>query len=385
MPWARPPTPTRAAAIRERARAFGSAVDRLGRVRRHFAVKANPNGAVLATLAGEGYGADVVSGGELARALAAGVAASDVVFSGVGKTAAELAYALDAGIGCVNLESEEEGALLAELAAARGTMARAALRVNPDVGGGGHAKITTGSGDTKFGVPIEAAAATYARLAARPGLALDGLAVHIGSQLLDLAPFERAFARVGALLVELRAAGHVVTSVDLGGGLGVAAEGREPPSFRAYAAMAARATHGWDVALAFEPGRCLVADAGVLLARVVRVKAGAGPALRRAGRRHERPSPPRALRRGARGARRGPAGGRVGGGGGRPGVRDRRPVPLGRAPNPAESRRPGGDRAGRGVRRVHGVPPTTPALCPPRSWWRATAGRWCASAGPPAI
>ncbi len=258
-------------AIRARARAFR---DALAPARCHFACKANPNGAVLSTLMAEGYGADVVSGGELARALAAGIAAVDVVFSGVGKTIAELTAAIEAGVGCVNLESEEEGVELAALAAAQGLTARAALRINPDVGGGGHAKITTGSGDTKFGVPHDRAAGVFARLAGRPGLRLDGLAVHIGSQLLDLVPFERAFGRLGTLLESLRAQGLRVSAVDLGGGLGVASGGVEPPSFADYGALVARATAGWDAALSVEPGRCLVADAGVLLARVVRVKAG---------------------------------------------------------------------------------------------------------------
>lgn len=258
-------------AIRSRARAFAQAV---APARCHFACKANPNGAVLSTLAAEGYGADVVSGGELDRALAAGIAAADVIFSGVGKTTAELVQAIEAGVGCLNLESEEEGVELAALAAGRGRAVRAALRVNPDVGGGGHAKITTGSGDTKFGVPLERAATVFARLAGLPGLSLDGLAVHIGSQLLDLAPFEHAFARVGELMAGLRADGQQVRSVDLGGGLGVATEGRSAPSFADYGVMVARATAGWDVALSVEPGRCLVADAGVLLARVVRVKRG---------------------------------------------------------------------------------------------------------------
>ena len=259
-------------AIRERARAFRAAV---APARCHFACKANSNGAVLSLLAAEGFGADVVSGGELARALAAGMRARDVVFSGVGKTAAELAQALDAGVGCLNLESEEEGVELAQLAVSRGTSQRVALRVNPDVGGGGHAKITTGGGDTKFGVPLTQAAGVFARLAATPGLALTGLAVHIGSQLTELAPFERAFARLGELLGALRRQGLTVDSVDLGGGLGVATEAGAPPSFADYGAMIARATAGWDVGLSVEPGRCLVADAGVLLARVVRVKAGA--------------------------------------------------------------------------------------------------------------
>ena len=263
---------TSRSAIRERARAFRAAVMP---ARCHFACKANSNGAVLALLAAEGFGADVVSGGELARALAAGIAAGDVVFSGVGKTATELAQALDAGVGYLNLESEEEGVELAQLTVSRGTSARIALRVNPDVGGGGHAKITTGSGDTKFGVPFDQAAGVYARLAATPGLTLTGLAVHIGSQLTDLEPFECAFARLGELLGALRGQGLTVDSVNLGGGLGVATEAGAPPTFADYGAMIARATAGWDVALSVEPGRCLVADAGVLLARVVRVKAGA--------------------------------------------------------------------------------------------------------------
>ena len=261
-------------AIRARARAFRAAVEPLGRVRCHFAVKANPTGAVLATLAAGGFGADVVSGGELARALAAGIAPADVVFSGVGKLGSELAAALDAGVGHINLESEEEGRELAAIASARGLTAIVALRVNPDVGGGGHAKITTGSGDTKFGVPYPQAAAIAGRLAALPGLSLTGLAVHIGSQLATLDPFAAAFERMGALLAEVRGRGLTIDHVDLGGGLGVAGPGEAAPSFADYAATVARVTRGWDATLAFEPGRCLVADAGVLLARVVRVKAG---------------------------------------------------------------------------------------------------------------
>ena len=257
--------------IRERARAFRDAVP--GRC--HFACKANSNGAVLATLAAEGFGADVVSGGELDRALAAGFAPADTVFSGVGKTKSELDQALAKGVGCLNLESEEEGHELAALAAARGLRARVALRVNPDVGGGGHAKIATGGAHTKFGVPFDAAAAIYLRLAARPELRLTGLAVHIGSQLNTLAPFERAFGRLGELLARLRDEGLEVETVDLGGGLGVTDEAGAPPSFDDYGAAVARITAGWNVALSFEPGRCLTADAGVLLTRVVRVKAGA--------------------------------------------------------------------------------------------------------------
>ena len=240
-----------------------------------FAVKANPNLAVLRLLANEGYGADVVSGGELARALTAGMAAKDIVFSGVGKTDAELVQGLDAGIGQFNIESGEEGRELAAIAAARGQVARCALRVNPDVDAGTHDKISTGRADNKFGVPIGHAPALFAELAALPGIELRGLAVHIGSQLLDLAPLEAAFGKLGAMLAQLRAEGHTITHMDLGGGLGVPYRGGEnPPSPADYGTMVARATQGWNVQLMFEPGRVIAGNAGVLLTRVIRVKRG---------------------------------------------------------------------------------------------------------------
>ena len=240
-----------------------------------FAVKANPNLAVLRLLANEGYGADVVSGGELARALTAGMAAKDIVFSGVGKTDAELVQGLDAGIGQFNIESGEEGRELAAIAAARGQVARCALRVNPDVDAGTHDKISTGRADNKFGVPIGHAPALFAELAALPGIELRGLAVHIGSQLLDLAPLEAAFGKLGAMLAKLRAEGHTITHMDLGGGLGVPYRGGEnPPSPADYGTMVARATQGWNVQLMFEPGRVIAGNAGVLLTRVIRVKRG---------------------------------------------------------------------------------------------------------------
>ncbi|GGD46744.1 diaminopimelate decarboxylase [Erythrobacter arachoides] len=240
-----------------------------------FAVKANPNLAVLRLLANEGYGADVVSGGELARALAAGMAAHDIVFSGVGKTAAELAQGLDAGIGQFNIESGEEGRELAAIAAARGVVARCALRVNPDVDAGTHDKISTGKADNKFGVPISHAPALFAELSQLPGLDLRGLAVHIGSQLSDLDPLEQAFGKLGAMLRELRGAGHTITHMDLGGGLGVPyRSGEVLPTPHAYGAMVARVTRGWDVTVMFEPGRVIAGNAGVLLTRVIRVKRG---------------------------------------------------------------------------------------------------------------
>ncbi len=238
-----------------------------------FAIKANPNLAVLRVMQREGLGADVVSGGELARALAAGMPAEDVVFSGVGKQRREMVQGLDAGIGQFNIESEEEGVELAAVAAARGQTARCALRVNPDVDARTHEKISTGKAENKFGVPIDQAAAIYTRLAALPGLDMRGIAVHIGSQLNSLEPFEEAFAKVGALIAELRAGGQSVTHADLGGGLGVPYKAGEVfPSPEEYAAMVARVTVDWDVTLMFEPGRVICGNAGVLLTEVIRVK-----------------------------------------------------------------------------------------------------------------
>ena len=265
-----------AATLRRHARVFREAVTGLGRVHLAYAIKANPNIAVLRVLADEGYGADVVSGGEMARALAAGMKPEDIVFSGVGKTKDELAKALHAGIGQFNLEHEEEGEALSALADAQGKRAPATLRVNPDVDAGTHAKISTGRKENKFGVPIDRAAAIFDRLARLPGLDLKGIATHIGSQLADLAPMEAAFARIGALVAELRAGGHTISRVDLGGGLGVPyREGEALPAPAEYGAMVARATRGWDAELMFEPGRVIAGNAGVLLTRVIWVKPGA--------------------------------------------------------------------------------------------------------------
>ncbi len=240
-----------------------------------FAVKANPNLAVLRVLSREGFGADVVSGGELMRALAAGVPPEKIVFSGVGKTRAELQLGLDKQIGQFNIESREEGRELAELASALGREAPACLRINPDVDAKTHEKISTGKAENKFGIPLVHAREVFDELARLEGLNLRGVAVHIGSQLLDLEPLETAFAKVGQLVSDLRAQGHTITHVDLGGGLGVPYKGGEnPPSPAEYGAMVARATAGWDVHLTFEPGRVIAGNAGVLLTRVVRVKRG---------------------------------------------------------------------------------------------------------------
>jgi diaminopimelate decarboxylase len=201
----------------------------------------------------------------------------DIVFSGVGKTAEEMAQALDAGIGQFNVESEPELDMLSEVAVARGVTAPVAIRVNPDVLAGTHSKISTGGADNKFGIPYDRALAAFAHVAALPGLEVRGVAVHIGSQLTDLGPLEAAFGRMGALIAELRAAGHSITTADLGGGLGVPYDPAKPapPSPAAYGAMVRRATAGWNARLIFEPGRLIVANAGVLVSRVIRVKQGA--------------------------------------------------------------------------------------------------------------
>lgn len=264
------------AALRDHARAFRDGLAAIPRKRLAFAVKANPNLAVLRLLAEEGYGADIVSAGEMARALAAGIPARTIVFSGVGKTRREMIAALDAGVGQFNLELEEEGEVLAALAAARGLRAPAVLRVNPDVDAGTHPKISTGRKANKFGVPIDAAPAIYARLAKLEGLDLRGVALHIGSQLADLAPLETAYRRIGALVEQLRAEGHAISHVDLGGGIGVSYRpGDLFPTPADYGAMVARVTCAWDVTLTFEPGRVIAAEAGVLLTRVIWVKPAA--------------------------------------------------------------------------------------------------------------
>ena len=269
---------SRATLVRH-ARVFRDGLSALDNPHIAFAVKSNPNLAVLRVLANEGYGADVVSGGELARALAAGMKPEDIVFSGVGKTHAELLQGLDAGIGQFNIESEEEGYELAAIARRQGVTARCALRVNPDVDAGTHEKISTGKSENKFGVPYDRAAQLYAALAGEDGLDMRGIAVHIGSQLQSLEPLEIAFLKLGALIADLRARGCTVTHADLGGGLGVSYRAEEtPPSPAEYGAMVARVTKDWDVRLMFEPGRVIAANAGVLLTRVIRSKrSGNGP------------------------------------------------------------------------------------------------------------
>ena len=264
------------ATLTRHARVFREALGGVARVEIAFAVKSNPNLAVLRVLANEGYGADVVSRGEIDRALAAGMAAETIVFSGVGKTGAELAAALDAGIGQFNLESEEEGIELAEIASAKGLRAVSALRVNPDVDAGTHAKISTGKADNKFGVAYHDAATIFARLAALPGLEMRGLAVHIGSQITNLEPSRAAFVKMGELMRAIRAAGHAVTHMDLGGGLGVPYRvGEVLPGPAEYGAMVAEVVRDWDATIHFEPGRVITGNSGVLVTQVIRVKPGA--------------------------------------------------------------------------------------------------------------
>ena len=263
------------ATLERHAQVFAEALSGLDNPLIAYALKSNPNLAVIRVLQRQGFGADVVSGGEMQRALAAGISAQDIVFSGVGKTHREMADGIAAGLGQFNIESEEEGFELARVGASMGATAQAALRVNPDVDAGTHEKISTGKAENKFGVPIHRASEIFARLSGEPGLNLRGLAVHIGSQLSSLDPLETAFTKLGSVIAELRAAGHTITHADLGGGLGVPyREGEVMPSPADYGAMVARVTKGWQVRLAFEPGRVISGNAGVLLTRVVRVKRG---------------------------------------------------------------------------------------------------------------
>ena len=241
-----------------------------------YAMKANSNQAVVATLAKLGAGADVVSGGELKRALAVGIPPGRIMFSGVGKTASELAAAVDTGILCVNVESEGELALLSTIAAGKGRVVDISVRVNPDVDPKTHAKIATGKAENKFGIPISQAREVYARAAKLPGLRVAGVDMHIGSQITELAPFDDAFALLSDFVRVLRGDGHVIAHVDLGGGLGIPYrhDNEPPPRPEAYAAVVKRATRDLDCKLIFEPGRLIVGNAGILVTRVLYVKHG---------------------------------------------------------------------------------------------------------------
>jgi len=241
-----------------------------------YAMKANSNQAVIKTLARLGAGADVVSGGELKRARGAGIPADKIMFSGVGKTADELAAAVDQGILCVNVESEPELDLLSAIAAAKGRTANVSLRVNPDIDARTHAKIATGKAENKFGIPISRARAAYARAAKLPGLRVTGVDMHIGSQITALQPFDDAFALLSDFVRMLRADGHAIEHIDLGGGLGIPYrdDDEQPPHPDDYAAVVKRATRELGCMLIFEPGRLLVGNAGILVTRVIYVKRG---------------------------------------------------------------------------------------------------------------
>jgi diaminopimelate decarboxylase len=242
-----------------------------------YAMKANSNQAVLRTLAKLGAGADVVSGGELKRALAAGIPPERIVFSGVGKTEAEIRAALAADILCLNVESEPELELLSALASEQGKTARISVRVNPDVDSGSHAKISTGKSENKFGIPLAQARAVYARAAKLPGIRVTGVDMHIGSQITDLVPLEAAFRLLAEFVQTLRADGHTISHVDFGGGLGIPYHmdgGEAPPLPSAYAAMVKRVTHNLGCTLLFEPGRMIVGNAGILVTRVIYLKQG---------------------------------------------------------------------------------------------------------------
>lgn len=243
-----------------------------------YALKANSNQAVLRTLARLGAGADVVSEGELRRALAAGVPASKIVFSGVGKTAAEMDFALSAGIRCFNVESEPELELLSARAEAAGTTAPVSLRINPDVDARTHRKISTGKAENKFGIAWQRARDVYRRAADLPGIRIAGIDTHIGSQITELQPFDDAFALLAELVLTLRADGHAVEHVDLGGGLGIPYrfDNSPPPLPDEYAGIVRKHIAPLGVKVVFEPGRLIAGNAGILVSQVIYVKEGEG-------------------------------------------------------------------------------------------------------------
>jgi diaminopimelate decarboxylase len=242
-----------------------------------YAMKANSNQAVLRVVAREGAGADVVSGGELERAIAAGIPASKIVFSGVGKTFAEMRRALELGIHCFNLESEPELERLSDVAVSMGMTAPVSVRINPDVDAGTHKKISTGKAENKFGIPYGRAREVYARIAALPGVRAVGVDMHIGSQITNMAPFDNAFALLADLVRELKAAGHDIRHVDVGGGLGIPYHFDEdaPPDPMSYAAIVKKHIAPLGVSLVLEPGRLIVGNAGILVTKVEFVKQGA--------------------------------------------------------------------------------------------------------------
>ncbi len=243
-----------------------------------YSIKSNSNQAVIKTLAAMGAGMDVVSEGELRRALAAGVPARKIVFSGVGKTAREMAFALREGILCFNVESEPELELLNEVAGRVGQRAAVSIRVNPDVDAKSHVKISTGKADNKFGITYLRASEVYARAAALPNLDLTGVDMHIGSQITELAPFEKAFQLMAELVTKLKSEGHNIRHLDLGGGLGVPYRGTNdvPPHPDEYAAMVKRTLGHLNLKYMLEPGRMIVGNAGIMVTRVIYMKENEG-------------------------------------------------------------------------------------------------------------
>lgn len=243
-----------------------------------YAMKANSNQAVIKTLAQAGAGMDVVSGGELQRALAAGVDPKKIVFSGIGKTVEEHKAALEAGIFCINLESEPEAIQLSQVATSLGKSAHVSFRVNPDVDAKTHAKISTGKSENKFGIPISSAREVYARTAKLPGLVLSGVDMHIGSQITDMQPFDDAFALLAEFIGQLRADGHTITHADVGGGLGIPYkdDNDPPPEPSFYAEVVKKHMAPLGLKVLMEPGRLLVGNAGILVTRVIYVKPGEG-------------------------------------------------------------------------------------------------------------
>ncbi|MEQ1770393.1 MAG: diaminopimelate decarboxylase [Devosia sp.] len=241
-----------------------------------YAMKANSNQAVLKVVAAEGAGADVVSGGELERAIAAGIPPDRIVFSGVGKTIAEMRRGLELGIKCFNLESEPELERLSDIAVSMGKVARVSVRINPDVSAGGHAKISTGRKENKFGIPYERAREVYAGIASLPGVEAVGVDVHIGSQITDMQPFEEAYRLLAEMVRMLRADGHDIRHVDAGGGLGIPyqLDDTPPPDPLAYAAVVKKYLGGLGAEIVLEPGRLIVGNAGILVTRVEYVKEG---------------------------------------------------------------------------------------------------------------
>lgn len=241
-----------------------------------YAMKANSNQAVLRTLVKEGAGLDVVSEGELRRALAAGCAPAKIVFSGVAKTAREIALALEVGIGCFNVESEPELVRISEIATAMGKVAVISLRINPDVDAKTHAKITTGKAENKFGIPFQDARAVYARAAGLPGLRIAGVDMHIGSQITEMEPFDTAYGLLAELVTTLREDGHAIDHVDCGGGLGIPyrLDDPPPPDPAAFAAIVKRRLGNLGARIFFEPGRAIVGNAGILVSEVVYRKEG---------------------------------------------------------------------------------------------------------------